>query len=146
MAALFGDHRHGALASKPLEEALADKQTILSAGLIKCRIFNDIASELKRTIARMAVDVEQVPSSVSSFFDGASTWESNTDGGFTMILQVLSGHCPEVIGLSIKTLQGIAEAIVVKRVPKSPEAQPSNTGILSMLEADIKWMESFRQR
>jgi hypothetical protein len=111
VAAHFGDRRHEAPASKPIEEALVDKLTILSAGLINNRISDDIASELKRTIARMAKDVDQVPSSVSSFFDGASTWESNTDGGLTIILQVLSDLYPRVIGLSIKTLEGIAEAI-----------------------------------
>jgi hypothetical protein len=81
VAALFGDRRHEAPASKPIEEALVDKLTILSAGLINDRISDDIASELKRTIARMATDVDQVPSSVSSFFDGASTWRATPTEG-----------------------------------------------------------------
>jgi predicted Rdx family selenoprotein len=95
-----------------------DNLTILSAGLINDRISDDIASELKRTIARMATGVDQVPSSVSSFFDGASTWERNTDGGFTMILQVLSSQYPEVIGLSIKTLEGITGPSWLKEFPR----------------------------
>jgi hypothetical protein len=128
---------------------------------------------------------------VSFFFDSVSIWEGNTEGGFTVILQALSSHYTEVIGLSIKTLEGIREGLVqtklridisvialdltslvatifeacpdkdplevvhlayraprpswLKKVPKSLKVQPSNTGILSMLEANIKWMESFLQ-
>ncbi|KAL3469917.1 hypothetical protein BJX99DRAFT_264735 [Aspergillus californicus] len=49
---------------------------------------------------------------LSSFFDKVSTRERNTEGGFTMIFQALSSHSLEVIGLSIKILQGIREGSV----------------------------------